>query len=293
MACSTNTIGAGRDRSRHVSKEDAIRVYIAGPMRGHQQFNFPAFDECRDYLRSLGWKPISPADMDREKGFDPTAPDHDPQTGYDFDVADALRRDFDAISQCDGIVFLPGWAGSAGANAERVLGQALGIRAYVYEPGVPDFLRAGERLQETSWENLAGWKAALVRDPAIIFHGQRLGDMGTEQTISDPKTGGKKGRKLARPGLIPVAPLMELARLYGAGSLKYEDRNWEKGYDWSLSFDALFRHAYQFWGGQSVDPETGVHHLAAVAWHAFALMLFEDEGLGTDDRSALLPYARS
>jgi Domain of unknown function (DUF5664) len=68
-----------------------------------------------------------------------------------------------------------------------------------------------------------------------------------------------------------VNPLYELAEHYGKGSEKYEDRNWERGYDYSLSYAALCRHLFSWWGGEDIDPETGTNHLIAVAWHAFAL----------------------
>ena len=98
------------------------------------------------------------------------------------------------------------------------------------------------------------------------------------------ETGGEKGKKLARFDLIPVEPLWELARLYGAGASKYADRNWERGFDWSLSYAALMRHATLFWSGEDIDPETLRHHLASVVFHAFALMEFQAKGKGTDDR---------
>jgi hypothetical protein len=85
-------------------------------------------------------------------------------------------------------------------------------------------------------------------------------------------TGAEKGSKLARFDLIPAEPLRILAEHYGRGSLKYADRNWEAGYDWSLSFAALNRHLWAFWGGEDIDPETGSPHMAAVAWHAFTLL---------------------
>ena len=90
------------------------------------------------------------------------------------------------------------------------------------------------------------------------------------RTVSS--TGGEKGSKLARYDLIPAGPLHTLAELYGKGADKYEDRNWERGYEWSLSFAALNRHLWLFWQGVNIDAETGLPHLAAVAWHAFALM---------------------
>jgi len=86
-------------------------------------------------------------------------------------------------------------------------------------------------------------------------------------------TGGQKGKKLARYDLIPVQPLWDVAELYGYGASKYQEaRNWERGYDWSLSYAALQRHANLFWSREDNDEETGLPHLAAVAFHALALM---------------------
>lgn len=101
----------------------------------------------------------------------------------------------------------------------------------------------------------------------------------------DPVTGAEKGRKLARYDLIPVRALELLAKHYGIGSKKYADRNWEAGYPWSWSFASLLRHAFAFWRGETLDPETGSPHLIAVAWHALALTTFSLRNLGTDDRT--------
>lgn len=109
--------------------------------------------------------------------------------------------------------------------------------------------------------------------------------MTDTETRVTSETGGQKGKKLARFDLLPVGPLTEVARLYGRGAEKYADRNWERGYDWSLSFAAMQRHAWAFWGGESIDPETERHHLASVVFHALALMEYEGTGKGTDDRA--------
>lgn len=111
--------------------------------------------------------------------------------------------------------------------------------------------------------------------------------MTDEVRVTDPVTGGQKGQKLARFDLVPVKPLEEIAKVYGTGASKYEARNWEKSYAWSLSFAAMMRHAWAFWGGESIDPESQRHHLASVCFHAMALMQFEMSGIGTDDRSPL------
>lgn len=106
-----------------------------------------------------------------------------------------------------------------------------------------------------------------------------------EVRVVDPLTGGEKGSKLARYDLIPAGPLWELAEHFGRGARKYEDRNWEKGYRWGLSFAALMRHAWAFWRGEDKDEETGSSHLIAVAWHALALREFQLREKGTDDRA--------
>lgn len=87
-------------------------------------------------------------------------------------------------------------------------------------------------------------------------------------------TGGQKGQKLERYDLIPWDFMDELARCYGIGAQKYEDRNWERGYDIGLSMAALMRHLTLFWQGEDFDPESGIHHLASVVFHAAAMYRF-------------------
>lgn len=99
----------------------------------------------------------------------------------------------------------------------------------------------------------------------------------------DPVTGGEKGAKEERFSLIPPAFLWELAHHFGVGARKYADRNWEAGYKWSLSYDALQRHVHQWLMGEKLDPETGTHHLICAAWHCCALFIFDRRGLGTND----------
>lgn len=116
-----------------------------------------------------------------------------------------------------------------------------------------------------------------------------------EVRVVDPTTGGAKGSKLARYDLVPQDALWALAEHFGRGARKYEDRNWEKGYAWSLSYAALQRHLAQWWQGEDIDPdpslldEDGVPrslHLTAVAWHAMVLLSFALREAGTDNRPA-------
>lgn len=119
-----------------------------------------------------------------------------------------------------------------------------------------------------SAESLARWGSGLSQK---------------EIRVKDPDTGGEKGQKLARFSLIPSDWLWALAEHYGKGAQKYAERNWERGYKWSLSKDAAMRHFAQWEMGERDDPETGSHHLIAAAWHLIALWWFDTHNKGSDD----------
>lgn len=109
-------------------------------------------------------------------------------------------------------------------------------------------------------------------------------EVRTEERATDPTTGGQKGRKTEEFALVPAWPREEEARVYGEGAKKYEPWNWARGYPWSWSLSALYRHIAKFERGESLDPESRLHHLAHAKFHLNTLMEFERLGLGTDDR---------
>lgn len=115
-------------------------------------------------------------------------------------------------------------------------------------------------------------------------------DFGEEVRVTNKKTGGQKGSKLAKISLIPVYATVEEAKVFGHGGEKYAPYNWRKGYDWSLSYDAMQRHLNAFWYGEDRDPDSGLPHLAHARWHTGVLLEFWNFGLGADDRMATLFY---
>lgn len=161
-----------------------------------------------------------------------------------------------------------------------------------FEDYIPEGIDGGHYIPGVTGEN-DGRRAMVDRCTPAAVAGVLAGQFGRNPDgsllsgvdVIDPVTGGAKGMKPERYGLIPVWPLAELARVYGYGAQKYDDNNWRKGYRWGLSYDALQRHVNAFWSGESIDPESGFHHLAHAAFHLFALMTYEREGAGTDDRA--------
>lgn len=95
----------------------------------------------------------------------------------------------------------------------------------------------------------------------------------TEQRVTS-STGGQKCVSSARFDLLDSSFLWEMAELMSVGAKKYDENNWRRGYPWSLSYGALQRHLHQFLQGEDFDEETGIHHMAAVAFHAQALFVF-------------------
>ena len=97
-----------------------MRIYLAGPMSGLPKSNFPAFDEAAAKLRELGFDVVSPAELDDSTDREIALTDAPPvKTWGDF-----LARDVKVIADggVRGIVFLPKWEDSRGAQLEATVG---------------------------------------------------------------------------------------------------------------------------------------------------------------------------
>lgn len=100
-----------------------MRVYLAGPMSGHDDFNFPAFFHAADELKAQGHEVFNPAEEDlKEWG---TLEEVRKKANYRF----CLRKDLNwIIDHAEAITFLPGWEKSKGVKAEKALAEALGLK---------------------------------------------------------------------------------------------------------------------------------------------------------------------
>lgn len=88
-------------------------TYIAGPMTGIPEFNYPEFNRVAKLLRDKGLLVINPAEMDGAVG-----------TGQPWDFY--LRRDIVLIAEKVGrVVLLSGWRDSHGATLERAVAEGL------------------------------------------------------------------------------------------------------------------------------------------------------------------------
>lgn len=94
--------------------------YLAGPMSGLKQFNFPAFDRAASVLRKRGYKIVSPAELDDKKTRKQALASKDGHPGKQKHTwGDFLARDVKLVAdKVQGIVLMPGWTRSRGARLE-------------------------------------------------------------------------------------------------------------------------------------------------------------------------------
>ena len=104
-------------------------TYIAGPMRGIPEFNFPAFLKAEQEFKAKGHDVFNPARRDIDEGFE-----HEGLTGNEdlvdlgFDLREAMDVDTSWICKhATGIHMLTGWENSKGARAELALAEAIGL----------------------------------------------------------------------------------------------------------------------------------------------------------------------
>lgn len=95
------------------------RAYIAGPMTGLPDFNFPAFNYAAALLRDQDIHVENPAE-------------HGTVDGAEW--ADYLRYDLGRLATCGAIYLLPGWENSKGAQLEVHVARTLGM-VLMFAPG--------------------------------------------------------------------------------------------------------------------------------------------------------------
>lgn len=100
-----------------------------------------------------------------------------------------------------------------------------------------------------------------------------------------------------RMDLIDPEWLLDVGRVLTWGSGSYDEsqkvyeNNWRQGgMRWGQVFAALQRHSLAFWGGEEIDPETGIPHMAHIACNSMFLHYYARNARHLDDRD--LPWRR-
>lgn len=116
-----------------------MKVYLAGPMTGIPQFNYPAFDAGACELRRRGFEVQSPAELDNAetRAAALLSPDGAPGSGSSNGETwgDFLARDVKLIADggIDAVYVLPDWHRSRGARLETFVAYLNGLPVIALE----------------------------------------------------------------------------------------------------------------------------------------------------------------
>lgn len=94
-----------------------MKLYVAGPMTGYEEYNYPAFRYAVDRLQFYGYETLNPCDNDkvlREAIPIPSWQDY-------------MKASIAQVLQADGLAVLDDWALSRGARLEVDIAHALQI----------------------------------------------------------------------------------------------------------------------------------------------------------------------
>lgn len=83
--------------------ERITTLYVAGPMSGIPECNYPAFNEAAEQLSGAGFAAVNPAAS---------------VTGTEAHYVDFIREDLRMMLDCDGVAVLENWWESTGARNE-------------------------------------------------------------------------------------------------------------------------------------------------------------------------------
>lgn len=103
------------------------KIYIAGPMTGYPDFNFPAFYAAAAYFKSRGWTVFNPADKEGETLSEESRVNGDAKLAQEggFNFRDVYAWDVNRVIEADAIYMLPGWENSPGAIGEHAVAVAM------------------------------------------------------------------------------------------------------------------------------------------------------------------------
>lgn len=103
---------------------DAKTIYLAGPMKGYPESNYPLFNRVSTELRAAGHRVYCPAEY----------PHNGPHDTFPLRAAFAAYSSFICL-EADTIVLLPGWQKSLGVSAELALAKNCKIDILEYKDG--------------------------------------------------------------------------------------------------------------------------------------------------------------
>mgnify|MGYP005643527869 CR=1 FL=1 len=126
------------------------------------------------------------------------------------------------------------------------------------------------------------WLAGQEADCSLSTVGQARKWIANQDRV--PTEGVKFDTGKAAYELLAPEFLEGVANVLTFGAKKYSARNWELGMSWGRCFGACMRHMWAWWGGEKLDPESGLPHLHHAACCIMFLIAYEERKVGENDR---------
>ena len=101
------------------------KIYIAGPMRGLPDFNYPKFNHFAEAHRAVGWDVANPVEIGADYGT-PEQINDSPAL-----LAAVMAAELHALETCDAVFLLDGWHKSVGAQKELAAAISYGLKIYI------------------------------------------------------------------------------------------------------------------------------------------------------------------
>lgn len=112
-------------------------IYIAGPMSGYPEFNFPAFYRAAEKFKHLGYNVFNPANKSNEEAVVEHSSfgegDGTKLIASGWSFREAYKWDTDRVIEADAIYMLKGWEASPGARGEHAVAIAMKSKHPEYE----------------------------------------------------------------------------------------------------------------------------------------------------------------
>ncbi len=108
-----------------------MRLYIAGPMTGIKDFNFPEFHRVTKLMREAGYDGLNPAEKDCGST----------NKSWEFYMKLSIKE----LMGCEGLCTLDGCANSKGANLEIYLANTLNMPVLHYSEWLDGWRVRNER----------------------------------------------------------------------------------------------------------------------------------------------------
>jgi hypothetical protein len=169
--------------------ERAGRIYVAGPMSGIPDFNFPVFNAAAAMLRENGWTVENPAEH---------------SLADNLEWSDYMAYDLTRLGLCGSIYLLPGWSKSKGATIEKNLAEALGMKIQ-FDPNA-------EQAADAAPVPPSGGEVQLPR-PVMKLEAEKLLGRDGEYAVSFERPGWLQQCR-EKGGTYPLYPGDEVQQIF-------------------------------------------------------------------------------